>query len=381
MADALRVLVTDVEERAALAVCRGLRAAGYTVSGVAGRRPAAGHWSRSVDRRYSLPNPRLHPAEFVDGLAAIATRGEHAVLVPGVDAAVLAVSEHRALFEDHVALGLPPHDAVLRCLDKPSVLEEATAAGLPPPASATCSTLEDAIEAAERFGYPVVVKPVRSLLRDQHRMMTAGYADERSGLEELVPRYGSRFTVQRCEAGSVVSLGGVAAGGVLLGVCAARDERMWPPRGGFTSSSETIAPPDGAIERLGAFLGRMGWQGIFQLELIESADGTLRTIDFNPRPYGSLTLAIDAGANLPALWVDWLCGRARKPTRARAGVRYRWEETEVLNALAAARAGRLADLARILTPRRGTTHAFFRASDPAPLIARALAVTRDRIAR
>ena len=57
--------------------------------------PAAGHWSRSVDRRYTLPNPRLEPAAFVSGLAAIAAEGEHAVLIPGVDAALLAVSEHR----------------------------------------------------------------------------------------------------------------------------------------------------------------------------------------------------------------------------------------------------------------------------------------------
>lgn len=362
-----------------LAVCRGLAAAGYRVSGVGGRRPAAGHWSRSVDRRYSLPNPRLDPAGFIDGLEMIVGEGEHAALVPGVDAAVLAVSESRARFEPAVAIGLPPHETVVRCLDKPSVLEAASAAGLAPPASTTCAGVEEALDAANRLGYPVVVKPLQSLQRGARRMMTTRYADNERALRELVPEYGELCTVQRCESGAVVSLSGVVADGTLLGLCAARDGRMWPPRGGFTSASETIAPPPGVVDRLERLLAELGWQGIFQLELIEGADGALHTIDFNPRPYGSLTLAIEAGANLPALWVNWLLGRAPTPTRARPGVRYRWEETEVLNALAAAGSGRFGDVARILRPRRGTTHAFFRANDPAPLVARAIAVLRDRV--
>lgn len=362
-----------------LAVCRGLASAGYRVSGVGGRKPAAGHWSRSVDRRYSLPNPRLDPAGFTEELAAIVDEGEHAALVPGVDAAVLAVSENRARFEPRVAVGLPPHDAVLRCLEKPSVLEAAVSAGLPPPESETCTGVEQAVAVAARLGYPVVVKPVQSLQRDARRMMTTQYADDEAALRAVVSDYGAQFTIQRCEPGAVVSLSGVVAGGALLGLCAARDERMWPPRGGFTSSSVTIAPAEGVVEQLERFLALLGWQGIFQLELIEGAGGALHTIDFNPRPYGSLTLAIDAGANLPALWVDWLLGRDPAPVRARPNVRYRWEETEMLNALVAARAGRFADVARILTPRRGTTHAFFRTTDPAPLVARAIAVLRDRI--
>ena len=120
---------------------------------------------------------------------------------------------------------------------------------------------------------------------------------------------------------------------------------------------------------------------MFQLELVEGRDG-LASIDFNPRPYGSLALAVAAGANLPAILVDALLGRAPAArVVARPGVRYRWEETEVLNALVALRAGRVGDAARIATPRRGTTHAFFRASDPAPLAARAVGVLRSRLLR
>jgi predicted ATP-grasp superfamily ATP-dependent carboligase len=152
-----RILVSDAEERAVLAVCRGLDRAGYLVSAVAGTRPAAGHWSRSVTQRYTLPNPRLEPDAFVAGLVAIATKNAHAALIPGVEAALLAVSEHRARLEPHLRIGLPPHDVILRALDKPALLDAATSVGLGPPPSATCAEVEEAVAAARRIGYPVVV--------------------------------------------------------------------------------------------------------------------------------------------------------------------------------------------------------------------------------
>lgn len=373
-----RILVTDVEERAALAVCRGLAAAGYSVSGAAGTRPAAGHWSRSVSRRYTLPNPRQSPAAFATGLAEIAARDEHAALVPSIDAATLAVSGHRADLEPHVLVALPAHEIVLRCLDKPTVLAEAEAAGIGPPPSVTCERADEAVEAAAELGYPVVVKPTRSFA--DGTMQTTRYADDAEALRTLLADSTLPVIVQRCEPGAIVSLSGVVHRGELLAVCVARDARMWPPRGGFTSASSTIEPPAGLVERVSGLLASLGWEGIFQLELVETRGG-LAAIDFNPRPYGSLALALAAGANLPAVWMHALLGRPVQPVVARPGVRYRWEETEILNAGVAAAAGRVIDAARIVRPRRHTTHAFFRLSDPAPLAARAFGVARSRLLR
>jgi predicted ATP-grasp superfamily ATP-dependent carboligase len=296
--------------------------------------------------------------------------------VPGVDAATIAVASRREQLDPHVRIGLPPIDVVLRCLDKPSVLAAAESAGIPPPPSATCDGEEEALEAASGFGFPVVVKPIRSLA--DGRMQTTQWASNESALRALLPSFGRPFTVQRCETGAVHSLSGVVHDGELLALCASRDERMWPPRGGFTSASTTIEPPPETVLRLRALLSELGWQGIFQLELVETREG-LATIDFNPRPYGSLALAIAAGANLPAVWVGALLGRTHPLVVARPGVRYRWEETEVLNFATAALHGRFAEAGRILVPRRGTTHAFFRASDPWPLAARCVGVARSRL--
>jgi predicted ATP-grasp superfamily ATP-dependent carboligase len=376
---AIRVLVTDVEERGTLAVCRGLARAGYAVTGVASVRPAAGHWSRSVSRRYTLPDPRLDAASFVDLLVEIVGVGDHGVLVPGVEPALVAISEQRDRFEPHVRLGLPPHEVVLRCLDKGAVLDAAREAGLGPPESRLCADADAAAAAAAELGYPVVVKPARSFVETARRVLTATFADGERALREFADAVAAPVLVQRRERGGVVQCDGVFAGGRLLGVCTTRYVRTWPPHAGSVSLSVTVAPPAGLVERVERLLGLLGWEGIFDLELVVRGDGSLATIDFNPRPYGSLGLPLAAGVNLPAIWCDWLLGGAPSPVVGRPGVRFRWEEAEAMNLVAAVRRGDLRTALDVLVPRRGTTHAFGQLADPAPLLARAIGLARKRL--
>jgi predicted ATP-grasp superfamily ATP-dependent carboligase len=374
---AARALVTDVEERAALAVCRGLAAAGYAVTGVAGTRPAAGHWSRSVADRVLLPHPAYEPVRFVEQLAALVERRQHDVLVPSVEASLLAVSEHRDLLEPHVRLGLPPHDVVRHCLDKLALFEVAEREGLAPPESVVCNTTDEAAAAGARLGYPLLVKPGHSLVREDGRKLASTLAHDERELRALAPRFPPPFAVQKRERGPVVSCGGTFAGGRLLGLCVSRYERTWPATGGAASASVTIDPPTGLGERLEQLLRALAWEGIFELELVETADGRLAAIDFNPRPYGSLALATAAGANLAALWCDYVRGVDPPAVRARAGLGYRWEEAELHNLSYALRRRDLAAVAALVRP-LPTTNAFFRPSDPAPIVARAISVVQRR---
>ncbi len=135
----------------------------------------------------------------------------------------------------------------------------------------------------------------------------------------------------------------------------------------MSAYAETI-PVDPALDRaLGEILRRLGWSGIFEFQLIRGADATY-VIDLNPRPYGSLSLAIGAGLNLPAIWTDLLLGREPRIGRYRAGIRYRAEVRESRALLSALARGRLADALAIVRPRPRTVHSIFSARDPLPLL-------------
>jgi predicted ATP-grasp superfamily ATP-dependent carboligase len=368
-----RVIVTSAQERFALAAIRSLARAGYRVVAVADVNPAAGHWSRFPRERHMLVDARSDADAFVDGLGEIAG-GDRPLLLPGTDAALMAVSSRRERLEPHARMGLPPHDAVDASTDKIRLQEASERTGLAAPEAVVCANAGDGVAAAEQLGFPVVLKPRRTFFELDGRIQQRGsaVAQDAAGLEGLVERFGSPFLVQRAIPGSVYSAAGVVTEGGLLSFAAARYLRTFPPEGGNVAFGETIEPPPGLRDSVEQLLGELGWRGIFELELIRNESGQFHAIDLNPRLYGSLALATAAGTPFAVIWCEHLLGRDQQPSTARPGVRYRWEEADLRYAVAKARHGRLREAATALAPRRRVAHAYFALGDPAPLLARAI---------
>ncbi len=367
-----------------LAASRGLHQAHHVVTAGATERPAATHWSRSCHARFVLPDARVDPRSFAHALAEILQRHDHAVLLPGGESSLRAISEHRHLFDPLTRTGLPPHERVLESLDKVHLLEAAARVDLAAPPSLVCAGVREAVAAAADLGVPVVVKPVQSYIRRDGRLeqRTASVAHDRQGLEEEASRLGWPVIVQRFEAkASILSCAGVFAGDELLGFTTARYHRTWPPAAGSASFAETVEPPAMLEAQIEAMLRVIGWQGIFEVELLELADGRRAVIDFNPRVFGWLALAVHAGANLPALWVDWLLGRPVVSPRVVFGMSYRWEDAEFRHLLWQLRRGHLRAAAAVLRPHRRVVHAHFAATDPGPLVARVVYDVRRLVPR
>jgi predicted ATP-grasp superfamily ATP-dependent carboligase len=371
-----RVLITDGEERAALAACRGLASAGYRVTVVARHRPAATHWSRSCAERLLLPDARQSVSAFIAGLEEVLAARTHSAVIPGSDASLWAISDHRDSLETFTRLGLPPRDVVRRCLDKVALLDAAEAAGLASPESRSCASSAEAADAAAELGYPVVVKPVSSFRRAGGGLsqQSVVVVQDANVLARVAPAYEPSFLVQRFEHARFLSCTGVIADGRLLGLTTSRVPRLWPPVAGMHSFSETVPTPEGLADRVRRLLGTLGWQGIFQFQMLESADGRFSVIDLNPRLFGSIALDVRAGANLAALWCDWLLGGSPTPVVARSAVRFRWEEGELCHLAWQFRRGRLRAAVAVLAPHRRVAHAWFRLRDPGPLLARALSL-------
>ena len=367
--------MTDGETRACVAAVRGLAAAGFEVVSAAPRgQPAAAHWSRMVTGRIRTPDPLADEVGFVAALQEAVRGGEIDALLPGSDASLLDISRGRAQLEPHVQIGLPPAADVWRTLDKTELTEAATRCGLAPPPTVVCRGTGEALAAAGGLGYPVVVKPLRSVIEN-------GSVRRRSGSEPavtpaqlavIVDGFGGEVLVQRRAEGALLSFGGVFAGGRLLGEAVSRYRRTWRPGGGNACYAETIDGSPALRSRVGDLLADLGWTGLFELELIEREDGGWHAIDMNPRPYGSMALAIGAGCNLPAIWCRHVLGEPARSGRAAAGVRYRWTDADLRHGLWQLRSGHPAAAARVLSPRRHVVHPFARRTDPGPGVARAL---------
>jgi predicted ATP-grasp superfamily ATP-dependent carboligase len=369
------ILVTDAEERATLAACRGLSHAGYRAAAVGHSRFAASHWSRSCGRRLMFPDPRADQVGFVDALCEALGSHEYAVVLPGTEPSLIALSAQRERIERYTSTGLPPREVVDRSLDKVCFLDAIELSGLDAPRTFVCASADDAAAASRELGFPLVVKPGRSFAwsgQTLTRQLAAVSHDEAS-LRAAALSMRERFVVQRFEPNvSVLSCSGVFAGGLLHAHAIARYRRTWPVPAGSAALAKTVplsAELRADIERL---LGHVGWQGIFELEFLVRQDGSLAPIDFNPRLFGWVALAIAAGSNLPAVWCDWLLNRTPSETVPRLDFWYRWEEGEVLHLLWQLRRRRLRAASAVLRPRRHVTHAYFKLTDPLPLPARLL---------
>lgn len=371
------VLLVDAGERSAVAAAESLARAGYRVGTASSQWPAPAGWSRFSERRFSLPNPRQAARKFASTVAAIVAAGAYSMVLPCSEGSLWAISTGREEFEEtRVSLALPAKETVARCTDKAELMSAAGAAGLASPETAVCGSRDEALAAAERFGFPAIVKPLRTVFDDggETKHLASALVPDPGALESRLEQTGLPCVVQRREQGPVVSFAGVFADGRLLASACSRYLRTWPPEAGPVSFSESFAPEPETLAAVSRLVASLGWEGIFELEAIERAPDDFAVLDFNPRIYGSLALAVKAGAPLPAVWCDWvLKGRAADiaDCTARPGVHYRWEDAELRNAMRRLRSGRPGEAMAILRPRPGTAHAYFRWHDPLPLAVRA----------
>ncbi len=356
-----------------LAACRSLQRAGYETTVTSSTALAAAKWSRSCSRRLYVANSRKDADMFVEDLRRELSRRSYATLICGSDSTLLAVSQARDALQPLTELGLPPQAVVARALSRESLAQTAEQAGLASTLSIRCVGLEQALGAAGELGFPVVLKSPEAASADgraasgspKSRIVTTD-----ADLAKAAPAFRDGLLVQRWVPGNLISVGGVIADGRILAAAVARYERMWPPEGGSIAFGETITPPPGLEDSVQRLLAAIGWEGIFELELIQTRSGGFAPIDFNPRPYGSMTMATSAGAPLAAIWCDWLLGRDPQPAYARAGCRYRWEDGDLRHMIWQLRRGHVGSALRPLRPHRGVVHAHFQKSDPMPLLAR-----------
>lgn len=360
----VRVLVTGGEHVGPLAALRALHRAGHETTAFVPDAHAYAAHSCAVDRWTIAPDPGADPQGFAAAVAA----ADVDVVLPGTEPALVVLAGlHEELAPKIV--GTPSPELVARATDKALLPELAAAAGLETPPTVEASR-DGATAVASRLGYPVIVKPLRSDVGDGDSLLhgTPQRADDDASLDAaLAALPGDRVLLQPFLDAQLTAVCGVAWEGRL--VCAAHQvaRRIWPPRVGISAFAETVArdaPLEAGVERL---LGELEWSGIFQTQFV-CARGRAYLIDVNPRPYGSLALAVAAGLDLPGIWLDLLAGRTPAIGPYRTGVGYRSEERDVQAIAHMLAHGPRRPAFRALLPRPGTTHAVLQLRDPLPAL-------------
>jgi predicted ATP-grasp superfamily ATP-dependent carboligase len=228
--------------------------------------------------------------------------------------------------------------------------------------------------------YPLVLKPVRSRSLVDGRWISPPVAIVRSARElaEHAARIDAAtpMLLQEYVPGGGEAWFGACRAGRPIVEFAHRRLREKPPTGGESVLREAISLSPDLSESARMLVAALGWTGVLMVEFRRAPNGRLALMEINPRLWGSVQLAIDAGIDFPKIALDLYLGNAIEVGTARLGIRSRWLLGDVDHLLALwrsaalrsgmgqSRSGALAAFVRSFVD--GTKLEVLRQDDPAP---------------
>lgn len=381
-----RILVTDGEQRAALAVVRSLGAAGaQVVVGSEGGASLAGA-SRHCSAEIILPSPLAAPEAFASAVRDAVSSEEIDILLPITEAALRPILARRAQLGD-VGLPFPSAEIFDRASDKRGLIALAQQIGVPVPEQRVFETREDACASLDALPPPPwVLKPAVSVASEGagQSKLSVRHVSEPATFREAItalPDHAFPLLVQARIVGPGVGVFLLRWQGRVIARFAHRRIREKPPSGGVSVYRESIVPPPDATAFAEILVEALDWNGVAMVEFKrDSLSGTPYLMEINGRFWGSLQLAVDAGVDFPRLLVEAELGRLPARTvEGRSGVRLRWLLGDLDHLLLRVRRSREAlalppDAPRIVTTvvtflvpwRRGDRWEVLRPSDAKP---------------
>jgi protein-tyrosine-phosphatase/predicted ATP-grasp superfamily ATP-dependent carboligase len=318
----VKVLVLGGDERSFLAVVRSLGRGGLAVH-VAWCPPnAIALASRYVRAVHALPAHAPGDDAWKHALVELCRAERFALVVPTSDPTLIPLQLHR---DELAAVGrfytLEPR-AFEVAFDKRRSHELARELDIPVPREELFSTPVDPAAVLAAFRLPVVVKPRASFrAEDLSRKMVVRVAEDPDALARHLAAAPGDVLVQE-------RVPGVGAGVELLAdqgrvLAAFQHLRVHEPLTGGGSSYRTSVLLDPHLRQAASrLLEALGWTGVAMVEFrVDPASGRWVFLEINGRFWGSLPLAIAAGADFP-YWLYQLLveGRRDFPQRYRTGL-------------------------------------------------------------
>jgi len=324
------VIVTDGEQRAALAVVRSLGATYRCVVASASAGSLAGG-SRFCAKSVLVPDPLESPNEFADAIISLVAKENASLVLPIAEAALLALLPVRSRLLPAV-VPFPDIETFNALTDKRRLLEEAARLGIAIPAQ---QVIQDRAALGSMdvhsLTYPVVLKPARSVgsINGGRAKVSVSYArdaDELIRAVRIASPAAFPLLVQQRIVGPGTGIFLLLWDGEQRAAFAHRRLCEKPPSGGVSVYRESIPLDVDLLERSRALLDCFAWRGVAMVEYKRDAiTGQPYLMEVNGRFWGSLQLAVDAGVDFPKLLAECALG---EPTATqilyRLGVRSRW---------------------------------------------------------
>lgn len=322
----VRVLISDGEARPALAATRSLAAAGYTVEVLAHSRFSLAGASRHASAVHRVPDASQDPIAWARSVEALLDREPNQLLFPVTEVALGSL--FAADLDQRSDTLTPDRTAYEAMTDKAALVERAESLGLDVPKSAFFADPKTFSALPEGFQYPVVLKPRTSRWLTDGRWQSGDVCIIQSDAEGRAvcahPGMAGGFLLQEYVPGHGESICLLTQNGQSRASFSHKRLREKPPSGGVSVLSESQRPDPELLAASEKLLESARWEGIAMVEFRRTPEGRAALMEVNPRLWGSLQLAIDAGVDFPSLALAIRSGESFSKPVVETGRKLRW---------------------------------------------------------
>ncbi len=294
----VRALVTDEHYKHSLGIVRQLGRHGAFVSVVAGSKESLVCRSRYCREVILAENGK--PESLVKTILQTVQQRRFDVVIPVSYVMTLALAQHKDQLVPYTSLEVPPYQTIKQAADKLEMTKLAQRMGVPAPRTIRASELD---ELGPDLCFPLVIKPQQeSPGRPPIRYVYNKEQLSRARLDISNSRRNGNSCdsiIQEYIPGHGCGMFATYQNGVCKRVFMHRRVREYPPRGGVSSCAESFY--DSTLESHGRrMLDALNWHGVAMVEFRrDQRDGECKFMEINPKFWGSLDLALAAGADFP----------------------------------------------------------------------------------
>ncbi|MDH5325895.1 MAG: ATP-grasp domain-containing protein [Gammaproteobacteria bacterium] len=327
----MNILLTDGNNRAALAITRSLGRAGYTVFCGEKTEDSISSASKYCHGKFTYADPVRHSDKFVEDVLQQVEIQKIDLVIPVSEITTLLITENSEMFQGKCKLAFSDYFNIANASNKAHVFDLAAKLDVPIPRTHTLNSILDLETLDPAFPYPVVIKPSRSRVKTKSgwlltRVSYAYDSEElRKSLEDK-PEEEYPVLLQQRINGPGIGVFACYADGQLMAIFSHRRLREKPPSGGVSVLRESTEVNPKAKLYTDKLLKALKWNGVAMVEFkLDEDDNEPKLMEINARYWGSLQLAIDAGVNFPLIMTDYQLKQIRNPVpQYRVGIRSRW---------------------------------------------------------
>ena len=314
-----RVLVLDADLVPCLTIARSLSARHCIVDTASHTLRPLSRYSNAVNAIFQYPDPLAAPEAFVDWLIEHVLTEHYDLVIPVTERTLVVLSDRRERLT-HINIAMPAAPSLEVALDKAQTLALADSVGVPRPLGITLESLDDLGEVKKSLKFPVVLKPARSIGASAGgaSQLQVAYAFDESELDSGCAhalRFGP-VLLQEFFSGVGVGVELIAREGKIGYAFQHRRLHEVPLTGGGSSlrKSEPVMPE--LLEASKRLIAALSWSGVAMVEFkLDPVTQAFTLMEINGRFWGSLPLAVAAGADFPSMLLDLELDDEIKPCR------------------------------------------------------------------